>query len=221
MVAAGPRAKEGHYTSEAPPIRCNTVLRLVCCWPPTHSRLSRDKRAGVPPLRWLSLGIRRSTGSCDARAPRHDGCGRSIRHRRPLRQREAYYSVQDRAATCLLRPPTHIRLSRDKRAGAPPLRWLSLGMRRSTGSCDARAPRRDGCGRSIHHRRPLHQREASHSVQDRAATSPQRPRTHSRLLRDKRTGAPLRWRSLRRRRSTRACGARAPSCKGCDRSTQY
>ena len=70
---------------------------------------------------------------------------------------EASHSVQDRAVTCLLRPLTHSRLSRDKRAGAPPLRWLSLGMRRDTRACNACAPRRDGCGRSKRYRRPLHE----------------------------------------------------------------
>ena len=119
MVLICPCAKTSHSTSERPPIQCNTVLRLVCRGPPTHSRLSRDKSAGAPQLRWLSLGMRRSTSSCDARAPRRNGYARLVRHRRPLRQREASYSEQVRAATCLLRPRTHSRLPRDKRTGAP------------------------------------------------------------------------------------------------------
>ena len=41
-----------------------------------------------------------------------------------------------------------------------PLRWLSAGRRRSTRACDARAPRRDGCGRYMSYGRALHQREA-------------------------------------------------------------
>ena len=75
----------------------------------------------------------------------------------------------------------HIRLSLGTCAGEP-LRWLSIGMRRSTRACDACAPRRDSCGRSMHHERPLHQQDASHSVQDRAATCLLRPPTHSRTF---------------------------------------
>ena len=102
-----------------------------------------------------------------------------------------------------------------------PLHWLSLEFRCSTRACDALAVRHDGRGRLTLNGRPLHQQEPPYSVQDRAATCPQRPRTHSRLLRDKRTGAPLCWLSLGRRRSTHACDLRAPHRKGCDRSMQY
>ena len=173
-------------------VRCKAVVRCARCAPP-YNQLSRGKRAGAP-LRWLSLGMRRSTRACDARTVRRDGHGRSARHRRPLHQGKASHSVQDRAATCLLRPPTHSRLSRNKHAGAPPLRWLSFGMRRSSRAFDAHAPRRDGCGRPVFDERPLHQREASCSVQGRAATCLLWPPTHSRLWHDKRAGAqPLRW----------------------------
>ena len=206
-----PHQREASYSLQGRAATCR--LR-----PPTHSRLSRDTRAGAPPLRWLSLGMRRSTRARDARAPRRDGCGRSMRNERPLHQREASHLVQDRGATFLLRPPTHSRLLCGKRAGAPPLRWLSLGMRRSTRACVARAPLRDGCDRSMRHGRSLHQREASYSVQDRATTCLLWPPTHGRLSRDKRAGATLRWLSLGRRRSTRACDARAVRRAGFDRS---
>ena len=185
--------------------------------PPAHSRLSRDKRAGAPPLRWLSLGMRVRTRACDACAPRCDGFDRSVRYGRPLHQRKPSNSVQGRAVACLLRPPTHSRLSRDKRTGAPPLRWLSLRMRRSTRACDACAPCCDGRGRPARQQWPLHQREASYSVQGHAAACPLRPLTHSRGSRDKRAGAPaLRWLSLGRRRSTRARNARAVRFAGSD-----
>ena len=131
-------------------------MRCARCGLPQR-RLSRDKRTGTP-WRWLSLGRRRSTRACDARAPRRDGCGRSMRYGRPLHQREAspfaarpWCDVPGAASNA----QTGFRVANARRA---PLRWLSLGMRRSTRACDARAPRRAGCGRFMRHGRPLRQR---------------------------------------------------------------
>ena len=129
--------------------------------------------------------------------------------------------MQGHASTCLLRPPTHNRLSRDKRAGALPLRWLSLGRRRSTRARDAHAVRCAGFDRPMRPGKPLHQQEAS-SIRCKAVVRCVRcGLPHIRLSRDKRTGTPLRWLSLGRRRSTRACDARAPHRNGCGRSTRY
>ena len=128
--------------------------------------------------------------------------------------------MQGHAAACPLRPLTHSRGSRDKRAGAPALRWLSLGRRRSTRARKARAVRFAGsdwpCVSEIHctSKRPPIRCKAV--VRCARCGLP-----HSRLSRNKRTGAPLRWLSLGRRRSTRACDARALRRNGCGRSTCY
>ena len=68
--------------------------------------------------------------------------------------------MQDRGAACQLRPPLCAVGLCVARAGAPS-RSLSLGRRRSTRGCRARAPCRAGCGRPIHNKRPLHRRAAS------------------------------------------------------------
>ena len=60
------------------PIRCSTVVRCARYGHP-HSWLSRGKRTVVP-LRLLSLGRRRTTRACGARAPRRNGVVRSTRY---------------------------------------------------------------------------------------------------------------------------------------------
>ena len=106
------------------------------------------------------------------------------------------------------------------RASAP-LRSLSLGRRRSTRVCFVTAPCRAGCGRFMHYERPLHRREASllrcADVVRRASRGHPEPAG----ICVGRAGLPLRSLSLRERRSTKACCARAPCHAGCGRSTQH
>ena len=117
--------------------------------------------------------------------------------------------MQDRAPTCQLQPPTSSRLSCFRVAHASaPLRWLSVWVKRSTRACDARAPCRADCNRSIPYARVLHQREASilrcNTVLQRASCSLQRTAG----FRVAHASAPLRWLSVGRRRRTRACNYR-------------
>ena len=119
-----------------------------------------------------------------ARAPHHAVCGRPVSYGTALRQREASilrckavlrHASRDIQQTADLRVCTH---------EIATLRSLSLGRRRSTRACGARAPRLAGCGRSIAHERTLHTaglRVCSYAI------------------------APLRYLSIERRRSTRAC----------------
>ena len=69
-------------------------------------------------------------------------------------------SARGRGATCQLRPPTpsQRRVSRTAQARRCS---LSLGRRRSTRACFARAPCRAGCGRFVSLERGLRRREAS------------------------------------------------------------
>ena len=140
------------------PIRCNIVVQYARCGLP-HSRLPRRKRAGVL-LILLSLGRRRTTRACDARAPRRDKFDRLTRNEKPLHHREASPICCNTVMRCARCGLPHSRLSRGKRAGVP-LILLSLGRRRTTRACDARAPRRNGCGRSIRHQKQPHQRGRS------------------------------------------------------------
>ena len=69
-------------------------------------------------------------------------------------------AVQNRGATCQLRPPLCAAGLCIARGGAP-LCSLSLGSRRSTRACRARAECRADCGRFTCCECPLHEREAS------------------------------------------------------------
>ena len=90
-----------------------------------------------------------------------------------------------------------------------PLRSLSLGRRRSTQACCARAPCRAGCGRSAHYVRGLHRQETSllRCVAVVRRTSCGLPEPAGFCV--ARASAALRMLSLETRRSTRACCARA------------
>ena len=91
-----------------------------------------------------------------------------------------------------------------------PLRSLSLGRRRSTRACCARAPWCAGGGRPLYDEGALYWREAA-VLQRAAVVGRANYGLHeSAGFRVARASAPLRSLSLRRRRSTRAC--RAPCC---------
>ena len=62
-----------------------------------------------------------------------------------------------RRASCSLRRQPSFWVARAR----APLRWLSLGRRRSTRAFRARTPCRAGCGRLRHRERALHRRNAS------------------------------------------------------------
>ena len=128
--------------------------------------------------------------------------------------------MQDLAPTCQLWPPTSSRLSRGARKCATALA-VSVGRRRSTCVCGARAPCRAGCGRFTPYESALYQREASlprcKTVLRRGSCSLQRAAG----FRVAHASAPLRWLSVGRRRSMRACEVRAPCCAGCNRSMPY
>ena len=102
----------------------------------------------------LSLGRRRRTRACGARAPRHDGWIRSVHRTRPLHQQVATLhrrtAVLRRVSCSFLR-----QASGASCLAQAPLRSLSLGMRRSMRACHAHVARCAAYGRSIHVVGPL------------------------------------------------------------------
>ena len=91
------------------------------------------------PLRWLSLGRRRRTRAVCTRAPCRAGCGRPMPYASTLPRREASLlrrAVVVRRASCGLQHTADFCVAH---TGAP-LRWLSLGSRRSTRACCTRVP---------------------------------------------------------------------------------
>ena len=100
------------------------------------------------PLRWLPVGRRYTTRVCDASVACRARSNRSVPYVRKLHQREASLSwcktVVQRVGSILQRAAGDC----EAHASAP-LRWLSVGRRRSTRACDARAPCRAGCGRCM------------------------------------------------------------------------
>ena len=109
-----------------------------CDVPAAASNASQRRvaRAAQARRRSLSLGRRRSTRACCARAPCRAGCGRPC-PRKDTAPREA--SLLRRAPWCdvpaAASKPSQRRVSRARGA----LRSLSLGRRRSTRACCARA----------------------------------------------------------------------------------
>ena len=165
-----------------------------------------------------SLGRRRSTRVCSARAPCRAGWSRPILHGSSLRQRDGLSpSGQDRASMCQPRPSTSSRRSHVRKRERATVRslWkggaaraLSLGRRRRTHACGARAPRRAGLSRSMLHGSPLRQRDGPLS---RCATVFRRAsRGLEQAVGVRVCAQAIRHRTLSagRRRRTRACGAR-------------
>ena len=108
----------------------------------------------------LSLGRRRTTRACCVRAPYRADCGRPMRCERALRWREASFlrrAPVARRARCGVR----------RQAGAAchvvhaRRRSLSLGRRRATPACCARAPCWGGFGRPTPYERAPRWRKAS------------------------------------------------------------
>ena len=88
LVVVGPCPIEGHCTSEtASLLRCKAVLRRASRGLQRAAGLRVCAHA-IAPLRSLSLGRRRSTRACGARAPRRAGWSRSMPYGRPLHQRD-------------------------------------------------------------------------------------------------------------------------------------
>ena len=112
-------------------------------------------------------------------------------------------SARARGATCQLRPPTPSQ-RRVSRVAQARLRSLSLGRRRSTRACCARAPCRAGCGRSMP-KRTLRRREASLLRRAPWCDVPAAASNAKPAPRVSRAQRALRSLSLGRRRSTRAC----------------
>ena len=176
-----------------------------------RTQLSRGTCASAP-LRWLSLERRRSTRARCTRAPCRAGYGRSGLHERALHWREASLRRRQtvvRRASCGLQSAASFRVA----SASVPLRWLSPRRRRGTRSCCARTPCRAGCERFGRRDRALYRRNAS--LLRRPAMVRDVPAAASYCA--ARARAPLHCLSLGRRRSTRACRARAPCRAGCDR----
>ena len=192
--------------------------------PPAHSRLLRGAHASAP-LRSLSLGRMCSKRASRARAPRRAGYGRFPYYTRPMYQREAL--LFGTRPCCVV--PAEAANTQKSSAWRTRERATALALFRE--EAHARLPR----VRAVLHARavpvwawPLHApynftapaRGLSPSVQDPATCQP-RPPTHSRVLRGAHASAPLRSLSLGRRRTTRACDARAPYRACCSQSVPY
>ena len=115
-------------------------------------------------------------------------------------------SARARGATCQLRPPTPSQRRVSRGAGA--LRSLSLGRRRSTRACCARAVPRWLWSAYAHRKGTAPARGLSPSARARGATCQLRPPTPSQRRVSRGAGAPALAVSGRRR-STRACCVRA------------
>ena len=125
--------------------------------PPTRSRLSRSprRRAGAT-LRLLSAGRRRSTRLRRARAvPRGLWSARTA-HTGNAPARSLSSSVQDRAPTCELRPPTSSRHSRSARKRDIALAICGKEAQHARLLRARAVPRELWC--FIHYRRALHYR---------------------------------------------------------------
>ena len=111
--------------------------------------------------RSLSLGGRRSTQALCVRAPCRAGRDRPMAHEMALPRLEvSQHLARACGATCQLRPPTPSQ-HRVSRVAQVRQRSLSLGGRRSTRTCCARALCRAGCGPPMPIERALRRRQAS------------------------------------------------------------
>ena len=205
--------KRRTHRREASLLRRAAVVRRASC--------SLQESAGFrvacasAPLRSLSLGRRRSTRACCARAPCRAGCGRPMPRKGTASARGLSPSARGRGATCQLRPPTPSRLSRVHARARHCARCLSGGGAARELAARARRAALVVVGLCLERR--LHRREASllrrAAVVRRASCGLQEPAG----FRVAYASAPLRSLSLGRRRSTRACCARAPCRAGCGR----
>ena len=144
-----------------------------------------------------------------AQAPCRAGLGRSTHNKRALHRREASllpHAAAVQRASCGLQEPACFHVAR----ATALLRSLPLGRRRSTRACCARALCCAARGQLMYCERALIRREAS--LLWRAAVMRHASCSLQELtgFRAARATAPLRSLHLGRRRSTRACCARAP-----------
>ena len=199
---------------DRPFLQCTAVLRHAsrCLQRAVDLRVCAHANA---PLRYLSLGRRRNTRACGVRAPRCAGCSRPMPFGRTLHQREV--SIL-RCSTVLPRASRGLERAAGLRVCAhaiAPLRSLSLGRRRSMRTRGVGAPRRAGGNRSMPFGCPLRQRD--HLLPRCTAVL-----RHASCCLRRTAGlrvcsyaiAPFRSLSLWRRRSTCACGVRAPRRAG-------
>ena len=155
-------------------------------------RVSRGAGAGCS----LSPGRRRSTRACCARTPCCAGLGLRTTYQRALGRREA--SLLRRAAVvqhasyglrCQASAACHTAQARQ--------RSLSLGKRRSTRACFARARCRTGCGRLRPRSKAAHRREGSllrcNTVVQRASCGLKLQASTACLVRHRRAGARCLW----------------------------
>jgi hypothetical protein len=120
LVAVSPYLAEKRCVDETPlPLsarpRCDVPAAVSDAKP--APRVSRGARSRYS----LSLGRRRSTRPCCARAPCCAGLGLPTPYQRALRRREASPSARNRRTTCQLRPPASSQRGVSRSEGAPAL----------------------------------------------------------------------------------------------------
>ena len=173
-------------------------------------------------LRSLSLGRRRNTRAYYARAPFRAGCGRATHLGRAIALARGFApSARGCGATCQLRPPRTSRLSSGTRHACARHCALCPTGGGAAGKLASRALHRAGCVRSMCCKRPLHRREASLLRHAAAVRHASYGLQESAGFHVARVRVPLRSLSLGKRRSTRACCARAARRTDRGRATHY
>ena len=151
---------EGHCTSEKPPfLQHQPVLPHASPSPHFATWLARVARLRATALA-LSGDEAQHVCFRRARASRRTGDTRSMHYGRALHERKPLF-LRHQPVLPRASPAPHCARWLARVALFAPLRLLSLGTRRRTCSSEARAPRRAGDTRSMHHERVLHEREAA------------------------------------------------------------
>jgi hypothetical protein len=195
LVAVSPYLAEERCADETP---LPLSARLRCDVPAAVSDAKPAPRVsrGACSRCSLSLGRRRSTRPCCARAPCCAGLGLPTPYQRALRRREASPSARNRRTTCQLRPPASSQRGVSRSEGAPAL-TVSWEKRGSTRACFERAPCRDGCRRLTPRRSAPHRREDSllrcNTVVRRASCGLQLQARTTCVAQHKRVGARCLW----------------------------
>ena len=204
LAVVVPRIRQGHCTGE----RSRSFGARPWCDVPVVATQNQPAfawhRAGAP-LRSLSLGRRRVTQACCARAPCRAGCCRFMHKARALHRRKA--SLLRRAAVVRRASGGHPESAgfRVARAGAP-LCSLFLGGRCGHSSLlPARTVPRWLWSFHALDKGTVPARGLSPSARGCGATCQLRPVQEPAGFRVARASEPLRSLSLGRRRSTRAC----------------
>ena len=219
MVVIGPCATEGHCTSERPPIRCKTVLRLACFglqhtagFRVTNARARHfagylldggAARAPATRARCVALVL---IGPCTPEGHRTSGMPLPIGAKPWCNMPGAASRIAGfRVTNARARHCAGYHLDGGA-ARALVTRVRCAGMA-AVGPCAIEAHRTSGRPLSI--------------VQDRAPTCRLRPLLHAAGLRLARAGATLSWLSIERRRSTKSCCARVPRRADCGWPVHY